>query len=462
MKFMLKDITKATGGHLKSGDSLCECDGISIDSRDVRNGQLFVCIKGAHFDGHAFMRDAMAKGAPAIVARRGADIPDGAGAIEVEDTENALGDIAAWWREQFDVPCIAITGSNGKSTTKEMTAAVVGALGELLKTEGNFNNLIGLPLTVFRWERRHRIAILEMGMNATGEIKRLAEIARPDVGLITNVTAAHLERLHTVEAVACAKGELFDVMAGRGVAIVNNEDPWIRKIAASYGGKKILFGMRNDCDVRFLNMETEGLDSIKLSVAVMEKEYHFTLPVPGTHNVMNALAAISIGVAIGIDPAIAIDNLVKFRPMAMRFERIQLANGVRVVNDSYNANPESMRAAFRTVGSAKRAGNFIAAIGDMLELGDASRDLHRGIGEDAVKMGVDRIYVLGNFSDYVVEGAIGGGMDPSSIVKCKDAGEMEECLQKDLKAGDVLLVKGSRGMRMERVVDGLKNSIGMG
>lgn len=463
MKMTLGDIAAATQGCIAAGSAALPCAGVSIDSRTLAAGELFVAIRGAHFDGHAFLEQARAAGAAAAVVRPGTALPPGMAAVEVADPLQALGDLASWWRRRFAVPCVAITGSNGKSTTKEMVAAIAGALGPVLKTEGNFNNLVGLPLTVFRWDDAHRAAILEMGMNALGEIRRLTEVAAPTVGLITNVTAAHLERLHTVEAVAAAKGELFETMAPEAIAVVNGEDRWVRELGRSRPGRTIVFGMQNDFDVRFLHMETTGLEAMDLKIAVGAREFRLALPVPGAHNVMNALAAIAVGVALDIDPAEAVERLVHFRPMAMRLEQVQLANGVRVVNDSYNANPESMRAAFRTVGAAKRAGRFVAALGDMLELGEAAADLHRQVGEAAAQMGVGRLYLVGAFAVEVAAGACRGGLPAPAIVVC--AGGVEELssrLEGELCAGDVLLVKGSRGMKMERVVEHLKNAIGMG
>ena len=461
MMFCLEDIARATGG-TASGEGRASLDGISIDTRTMRRGQLFVAIRGAHFDSHDFLDKALAAGASALLVRRGAKVPGGAPHVVVEDTERALGDIAAWWRLRFAMPRVAITGSNGKSTTKEMASAIAGAMGPVLKTEGNFNNLIGLPLTVFRMDSSHRVAILEMGMNAPGEIKRLTEIADPDVGIITNVTAAHLERLHTVDTVAKAKGELFDAMREDAVAVVNGEDRRVRELGRSRRGRTVVFGMQNDFDVRFLHMETTGLESMDLKISVLGRELDVKLPVPGAHNVMNALAAVGIAVALGIDPAEAADRLSRFKPMAMRMERIQLANGARVVNDSYNANPESMKAAFRTVGSAKRAGRFLAALGDMLELGDSSAELHRQVGEAAAQMGVSRLYLVGDFSGDTASGASGGGLPISDIIICGGIDEMLEKVEAEMGAGDVLLVKGSRGMKMERLVDHLKSSIGMG
>lgn len=452
----------ATGGRITRGDASVVCESIGIDTRRLPANALYVAIPGVHYDGHDFLGDALAAGSHAAVVRRGTTVPRGMATIEVDDTVRALGDIAAWWRSKFMSPCVAITGSNGKSTTKEMAAAVVGALGPVLKTEGNFNNLIGLPLTVLRWDEEHVAAVLEMGMNAPGEIRRLAEITRPSVGLITNVTAAHLEKLHTVDAVARAKGELFEAMDDRSVAIVNAEDRWVREMSKQHAGEKIYFGMRNDCDVQFLHMETDGLDGMDLKLAIRGKEFCVTLPVPGAHNVMNALAAVAIGVALGIDGDEAVGRLAEFHPMSMRFEQIQLANGMRVVNDSYNANPESMRAAFRTVGAAKRSGRFVAALGDMLELGQQSAELHRKVGEDAADLGVSLLFAIGDFASEVASGARDAGLPASSICVCEDADQLCREIEKEIKSGDVLLVKGSRGMKMERLVEYLRQEIGTG
>lgn len=453
---------KATGGTLVREGPLGKFTGVSIDSRTIKKGEVFVAIKGTHFDGHNFLGDAVGKGAPLIITASPAPLPPGAGEVRVSDTVEALCDLASWWRGHFKSPCVAITGSNGKSTTKEMAASIAQAKGCVLKTEGNFNNLIGLPLTVFRWEKKHRVAVLEMGMNAKGEIRRLAQVARPDIGLITNVTAAHLEKLHSVEGVAEAKGELFEVMAGKGIAIINDEDPWVKKLGDKFGGRRITFGMQNTSDVQFRHMESAGLDDTSLTFAVMGKEYGMKLPLPGTHNVMNALGAIAIGLALEIEVDEMMERLVKFHPMAMRFERVQLANGVCLVNDSYNANPQSMRAAFRTVGAVKRAGRFIAVLGDMLELGEQSAILHREVGKAAVEAGINLLFVYGDFAFELKKGAVDAGFDASRVREYKDIESIESDVEKEIRAGDVLLVKGSRGMRMERLVEYLKHNIGCG
>lgn len=461
MNFLLGDIVKATGGRLIAGSENIECVGVGIDTRKIVKGELFVAIAGAHFDGHDFIFDAVKMGSPAVVVKGGFSAPKGMTVIEVPDTERALGDIAAWWRSKFEIPRVAITGSNGKSTTKEMTAAIAGALGPLLKTEGNFNNLIGLPLTLFRLEASHKAAILEMGMNAPGEIARLTKILSPSVGLVTNVTAAHLEKLGSVEKVARAKGELFDELPATSTAVINDEDKRVRELGLRHRGKKITFGMQNSSDVRFLRMDMDNFDSMEIKFGALGREYKTVLPVVGAHNVMNALSAVAVGIALGIDPQVSAEGLKGFKPMAMRFERVQLANGVCVVNDSYNANPESMRAAFRTAGSAMRAGRFMAVLGDMLELGEMSADLHRQVGEWAVKSGVTKLFVTGEFAESVAEGARAGGLDIRAAIVCK-AEDIGALLEREIRAGDVVLVKGSRGMKMERVVEYLKNAIGMG
>ncbi len=460
MECSIADIAKATGGRMIGKNPECSLRGVSIDSRTTPRGALFVAIRGAHFDGHMFTSPAVAAGAAAVVVVDPSAIPEGANAIVVADTERALGDIAAWWRSRFSVPCIGITGSNGKSTSKEMIAALTTLMGPTLKTEGNFNNLIGLPLTLFRWESAHRSAVIEMGMNAPGEILRLATITKPSIGLITNVTAAHLEKLGSVEAVARVKEELFDAMGEGTIAIINLEDPWIRKMGERRKGAKITFGMAQHADIQFLHMDMESLDEMKLKVRIQEKECSLTLPVPGAHNVMNALAAFAVGLALGLDPKEMVDRIERFQPMAMRMEQIQLAGGVRLVNDSYNANPGSMRAAFRTVGAARRAGRFIAALGDMLELGEQSHALHREIGAAAAEMGVERLYTVGSFSSDIAEGAIAKGLHRSFVVACADVEDLSRRIEKEVNAGDVVLVKASRGMKMERVVEYLKNHMG--
>ncbi|MBI2341276.1 MAG: UDP-N-acetylmuramoyl-tripeptide--D-alanyl-D-alanine ligase, partial [Deltaproteobacteria bacterium] len=294
-----------------------------------------------------------------------------------------------------------------------------------------------------------------------GEIKTLTEIARPTIGLITNVNPAHLEKLHTVENVALAKGELFEAMDPDGTIVVNAEDPWVVSLSKKYKGNKIYFGMQNNCDVRFGRMISEGLDKVGLTFYVGEKEYSMTLPVPGVHNVMNALAAVSAGIAAGASADSMISGLENFSKMKMRMERVQLANGVQLINDSYNANPSSMHAAFRTVSGAKRAGRFIAVLGDMLELGETSSEKHSELGKNAASFGVAKLFVTGSYAKDVADGARKNGLDSANVAVAADAEELKKLVISEIKTGDIVLVKGSRGMRMEQVVEYLKDNVGV-
>ena len=434
--------------------------GVSTDTRTLKPGQLFVALKGPHFDAGLMLAEAQAKGAVAAIAENGAKIPANFPVLTVQDTILALGKLASNWRQRFTFPFVGITGSNGKSTTKEMTAAVLSLLGPVLKTEGNLNNLIGLPLTLFRLSAEHRVAVCEMGMNASGEIAAMTQILQPQVGLITNVTSAHLEKLQTVEAVAEAKGELFANMPANGVLLVNDEDPWAQKQAAKYSQRKIHFGMQNTSDVKFGHVDMHGLDAMDLQLSVFGKELKLHLPLPGTHNIMNALSAIAVAVALDLDVQAAAHALEKFQAMPMRFEQVQLMNGVRLVNDCYNANPQSMLEALRTVGSAKRAGRFVAVLGDMLELGEQTQSLHRELGERVADHGVDELFLLGNEAKNIADAAIKAGMSANRVHIFAQVEELSQSLIAELSAGDVCLVKASRGMKLERVVNALKQKFG--
>jgi UDP-N-acetylmuramoyl-tripeptide--D-alanyl-D-alanine ligase len=471
MKITIDEIIKACGAVAAQKGELAQITGVSIDTRALKAGDLFIAIKGAHFDGHDFIDEAVKKGACGIVrsqksdvGRRTSDIRHQASdfwILEVNDTVQALGDVASCWRAKVKCTVIAVTGSNGKSTTKEMIAGALSATRKTIKTEGNFNNLIGLPLQVMRIEPETEIAVLEMGMNAKGEIKSLTEICKPSIGLITNVNPAHLEKLHTVENVALAKGELFEAMASNGTIVINAEDPWAVNLGKKYKGNKISFGMQNSCDVRFGRMVSEGLDKTDLTFYAEGREYSIVLPAPGVHNVMNALAAIATGIAAGATADSMIPGLEKFAKMKMRMERVQLINGVQLVNDSYNANPSSMYAALRTVSGAKRAGRFIAVFGDMLELGESSSEKHSELGRNAASFGVAKLFLTGKYAKDVADGAGKNGLSHANIVVAADIEELKQSIISEIKTGDIVLVKGSRGMRMEQIVEYLKDNVGV-
>lgn len=441
--------------------------GVSIDTRTIKRGDWYVAIRGQHHDGHAFAEKAVESGAEGLIVDHKANdfsFSNNVRILKVNNTETALGQLAAEWRKKCtETKYVGITGSNGKSTTKEMIASVLTNCGEVLKTEGNFNNLIGMPLTMFRLRSEHKHAVVEMGMNRLGEIAAMTKILQPDVGLITNISPAHLEELHSIENVAKAKAELFENMPKNSKIVVNAEDPWVMRKSENFPGEKISFGMSNDCDVQFARMKSDDLHGTNLTISIRGKEYATALPVPGTHNVMNALAATAAALALNVAPELIMDGLSKFTPMRMRMERVQLQNGVQIINDCYNANLDSMKAALRTVSTAPRAGRFIAIIGDMLELGERSGAVHEELGETIAAANVDKLFVYGNFSPFVMNGAKRAGFPADSIFVFPE-GETENLnkdLSKKINQGDVVLVKGSRGMHMEDVVEFLKREVGV-
>ena len=453
--------------------------GISTDSRSVKTDELFFALKGPHFDGQAFCEAAVKQGATGIVVQKDQGqwtkdnglknkVPSPWSTVhspfwvfQVPDTLHALGDITGWWRRQFNIPCVAITGSNGKTTTKEMIASILATRFHVLKTEGNLNNLIGLPLTLSRLEKQHEAVVLEMGMNAAGEIRRLTEIAGPTIGVVTNAAAAHLEKLQTVEKVAEAKAELYAAMNPSGMAVYNAEDPNLSKKVQTFKGEKIAFGMSSQNDICFEHMESAGFDSMELKLSVRKKNLKARLQATGIHNVMNAMAA--CGAALGL--RFSIEEMQKgmeaFKPLKMRFEQIQLANGVRLVNDAYNANPVSMEAAFRAVGAAKRAGRFIAVLGDMKELGEKSSLLHQETGKKAVEYGVTRLFVIGDFAKDLAVGAGRAAKESVKIMVAKNMKELIGSVVREIRAGDVVLVKASRAMQLEEVAEALREKFGI-
>lgn len=461
MELTIADIIDATDALVVAHDREHAVRTISTDTRTLQPGNWFIAIRGPHFDGHDFLADAAARGAVGCMVEREAPAPANIWCLRVANTIAALGAIAAVWRARFPaVPCVAVTGSNGKSTTKEMIAAVAAARGPVLKTEGNLNNLIGLPLTCFRWTAAHRTAVVEMGMSAKGEIARLTTIVRPDIGLVTNVTAAHLAQLLTVDNVAAAKGELLTTMRPDGTAVVNMEDPWVRPMGAAYPGRTITYGMRNGCDVQFGRMQSDAFTGMDLTVYLRGEERRLHLQVMGAHNVMNALAAMAVGMALELPAEVICERLPRFQPMQMRMERVQLANGVQVINDSYNANPMSVEAALTSVSAVKRAGRFIAVLGEMLELGPEAAAAHHRIGQKVQAVGADRLFVLGDHADAVAQGAIAAGFPAEAVATAAAMTDLQQMLLATAQSGDVVLVKGSRGMRMERVVDFLKHEWG--
>lgn len=444
MNWRLSEIQRAVGGALSGPDQTIA--GVSTDTRSIGAGQLFVALRGGRFDGHDFLEQAIAAGAGALLIAEGARTPVGVSAVIVADTRMALGRMAAAWRARFEIPVIAVTGSNGKTTTKEMTAAILRcAFGDtVLVTRGNLNNDIGLPLTLLGLDSGHQAAVIEMGMNHPGEIGYLASLGTPTVAVVTNAQRAHLEGMGDLNQVAREKGCIFAGLAASGVAVVNADDGYAylwREMAGSH--KVRTYGIERAADVR-ATVRQQGL-TVLLSLEAAEGRAELKLSVPGRHNAHNALAAATACLAAGVPLAAVVTGLEGFSGVKGRLQLRQGRAGAVVLDDTYNANPDSVRAAIDVL--AATVGRKVLVLGDMGEIGEASGQYHDEIGGYAKSQGIDRLFALGDASQAAVRNFGEGGWHFCDIEKLLVA------VNKELGPETTVLVKGSRFMRMERVAD---------
>ena len=457
--FTLYDIALATNGRI-IGPAVGEVTGISTDSRSVISGQLFIPLRGERFDGHAYIDEMAAKGVTIVLAEEQwlKDHTVGAAltCIAVRNSLTALGDLAAAWRRRFDLPIIGVTGSNGKTTVKEMLATILELTGPGLKTSGNLNNLIGLPQMLFQLRPEHRWAVLEMGMSEPGEIERLATIAAPHVGIVLNAMPAHLQTMGTIDAIAAAKGELLHRISDRGLAVVNADDSRVASLSQNASARRISFGIDRG-EVRAREIEPLGIEGQKFLLCTPHGESVVYLKACGRHNVYNALAATAALLEKVALPTI-VSGLETFTPYKGRFQ-IERMDGTTFIDDSYNANPASTKAALETLAQIAGKGHRIAVLGDMLELGEQETEAHLGVGAVAGR-NVDRLYLMGKLmTKYTAESAIRVDMPAESVVCCASHRDIAEQLYGSLAEGDVILFKGSRGMAMENAAAELKRLI---
>jgi UDP-N-acetylmuramoyl-tripeptide--D-alanyl-D-alanine ligase len=447
MKLDLQQIARMTGGRLSPATARGTVTGVSTDSRTIHPGDLFVPLRGPNFDGHEFLMQAVRRGAAACLSEdvlAGYPVP----VIGVHNTLTALGDLAASYRRAFPGPVVAVTGSSGKTTTKDMLHAILALHGPGLATEGNFNNLVGLPLTLFKMMPSHRWAVLEMGMSARGEIARLAEIAAPGVGIVTNIGPAHLEGLQTLEGVARAKGELFAALPSGGTAVINADDDRVRELPVANGVQRLWFGLNPAATVRAETIRSDG-EGVNFELILPNGRYPVKLAVPGRHNVANALAAAAAALVLEIPAELIVRGLQTFRARAGRMETVRLADGSLLLDDSYNANPLAVKAALEALAESG-TGRKIAVLGDMLELGEAAADLHREVGAAAASR-ADYLIVLGAQAEATAAGARTAGMAADRVRVVADHEAAIAMVRTWLRPGDSILVKGSRGMRMDQV-----------
>ncbi len=462
MPWTLADILAATGGELLWGSPRQEASGISIDSRTIAAGELFVAIRGEVHDGHRFIPEVLARGAAGVVIDRrrrdalpaGAGDPGRAACVAVTDTTRALGDLACFHRRRMPARVIAITGSNGKTSTRRMTAAVVSRRFRTLEADKNLNNQIGLPLTLFRLAPEHEWAVLELGTNRPGEIARLTEIATPDIGLITNIGPAHLEGLGSLEGVFAEKSALLRGLAPGGRAVLNADDLRLGGLLTEMGAAAVGFGLAPAAAVRAAGVRhtAAGID-FELILPAETTAVH--LATHGRFMVANALAAAAAGVLLGL-PAVEIAaGLARFTPVAGRLDVSEPGGGIGLIDDTYNANPASLQGALEVLASLRAGHRAILAVADMRELGAGAAAMHREMGRLAAAAGVDRLFVCGDFSAAVAAGACAAGM-PAAAVTTGTRAEILAALLAELTPGDWVLVKGSRAMGMEHVIRGIR------
>lgn len=461
MIWTLDAVLEATGGQLlvKGDEQRFTC--ISTDSRTLSPGGLFVALKGEQFDGHQFIAQAVSRGGSGVIVDqaeveniglRDLRVP----VVGVPDTLRAFGDLAEFWRRLYPLPVVAITGSNGKTTTKEMVASILNRSWKVLKNQGTFNNLVGLPITLLQLNSTHQGAVVELGMNHPGEIKRLTEIVSPDVGLITNIQPAHLQGLGTLEGIEAAKGELFAGMATSATIVVNRDDPRVLNLASSFPGRQVSFSVKGEsADIALDRILAMDVDGSRFLLELPEETLEIDLPVLGLHHLSNAVAAAAVVWALNLPTKTIASGLANFKPVDKRMEVLTIPGEISIINDSYNANPGSMAAALETLRQVKKQGRGFAVLGDMLELGDESAALHSQVGAKAAQEGVDYLLVLGEQASHLLAGAAEAGMDSNRLVQAGDHQEIASQVRNLMAAGDWILVKGSRGMRMEKVVEHL-------
>ena len=467
-RFTVGEALRWCGGSLRSGDAAGRCTGVSIDSRTVAPGALFVAVRGEHHDAHAFLPDVIAAGAAAVVVEKGRT-RDGLGGggelaeadcavIEVADTTQALGLLGAGRRAAFDGPVVAITGSNGKTSTKEFTAGALAEEFRCLKTAGNLNNQYGLPLTLLELEAHHEVAVVELGTNHPGEIAALAEIARPTIGVVTNIGTAHIEFLGSREGIAAEKGALFEALPPAGFAIANAEDERVLAQTRRTRAPVWRFGRVPAAEVRAERVRSAGLAGYEFDLVTPRGRAPVSIASLAAVHVLNALAGAAAALCAGASVEAVARGLGAASRVSGRLEPVALPMGAWVLNDSYNANPQSMRAALDALAALRGRDRAFAVLGDMGELGQTAVPAHREVGRYAAETGVAAVFALGDFADAYAAGAREAGLDASVIHCVPDHAAAADALRDLLRPGDWVLLKGSRSMRMERVLAALRGA----
>jgi UDP-N-acetylmuramoyl-tripeptide--D-alanyl-D-alanine ligase len=460
-QFSAMEIADCSRGRLAEGPASLTFPGVSINTRTLRSGDLFFAIRGARLDGHRFISDALDGGAAGIVAESNylhpGVFPDDKVLIRVPDTHQALKDLAAAVRRRWQGTAIGLTGSMGKTTTKEFTAQVLCQACSVYRSPGNYNNLYGLPLAIFGLRPGDSVAIFEMGMSEPGEIAAMCRIALPSIGIITSVAPVHLEFFDSVQAIADAKAELAEALPADGILVYNRDAALVRSIAARFRGRKISYGFEDGADVRADQIEIIGAEETRFRLRYEGCDAVATIPLAGAHFVMNALPAIALGRHYGLDHERIVETLRNLQAASMRGGILHFSEGFTVINDSYNSNPEALEAMIDVLSRMPGFKRRILVAGEMLELGTASKSLHRACGVFAARAQLDGIIGVRGNAQEIVFGALESGMSAARARFFQDVSEASDLLRNEIRKGDLLLVKGSRGVHMETIIEKLRS-----
>lgn len=463
----INTLTSVTGGRLLAGDGDVVINGVCTDSRCVEPGSLFVALSGERVDGHEFALQAVDAGARALLVTQSAEsLVDLLAAasrrsvpvVRVKDALKALQALARHHRSRLHCAVVGVTGSTGKTSTKDLVTATLTRSKRVVATQGNRNNELGVPLTVLSADASTEVLVVEMGMRGMGQIEELCRIAQPTLGLVTNVGSSHIELLGSEENIASAKGELVRNLAENGAAFLNGDDEYSHRIAESAHVPVTFYGLSDGCDVRAQNVELDSESKPAFDLVCGDETARVVLPMPGRHNVYNALAASAVALHLGISAAEVAEGLAAAELTGMRMEVVNCANGITVINDAYNANPTSMRAAVETLASMNADGRRVAVLGDMAELGSLTELAHFRLGEQVARLGIGELVTVGARAKRIAEGALAEGMMGASVQSFADAGDAGLAVGARLEPGDVVLVKASRVMGLEAIVDQIVSS----
>ena len=451
----VREIMQAVDGQMlgEFGDLNREIGRVETDSRTIHPGSLFVPLSGERFDGHAYINAALEGGAAGCFTQREREsyVP-GKFYIKVESAQKALWDLARYYKQKFPVPVVALTGSVGKTTTKDMVAAVLREKYRVLKTEGNLNNEIGVPLTLLRLGGEHQIAVLELGMNHAGEIDALSSLVEPDVVLMTNIGDSHIEHFGSREKILEAKSEIFHHVKAGAFVVLNGDDPLLRSLSVRLPYEKVLVGSGEGLDYRAADVGSDGRSRLSCRICTPKGEFPAEIPALGEHMIYPALMAAAVGERFGLTPEQIASGILHFAPTKMRMNLLSRGDGITILNDTYNANPQSMRAAVEVLSTAK--GDFKAAVlGDMFELGPLAPALHAGVGDYLAKSGVDCLVAVGELAKHIYDAAL----PMREAYYCTTKEEARPVLDTLIRPNATILVKASRGMAFEELVDYLKS-----